>query len=326
MRALLVVLVLAGGCGSFEDPAIVIDLRPLAMVADPPEQLIPFDPNHPPDPSSIHLVPIQICAHVADPGAHRKLDFTMTACPPATGERCDPDDPSVLVGGGTIDDPEDAPTPQPACAQLDPSADLVAVVRQTVQDDPLQGFAQVDIQVVMSVGPQGGAPSEAVWASKRVRFGAQLPADRTPNHNPTLSAIQWELASAPAPEPHVLSFGRCIDGPPAIELAAGDTVHLTPVEPAGAREAYVVPTFDGSERAFVENLGYDWMAGAGSWEKDATGGAKDPVGNDPPLDTHWHAPRAKDVGPGGLDVPLYIVQRDERGGQAWYQTCVHVHP
>jgi hypothetical protein len=35
------------GCGSFEDPAIVLDLRVLAMRAEPPEQLFPVDPAQP---------------------------------------------------------------------------------------------------------------------------------------------------------------------------------------------------------------------------------------------------------------------------------------
>jgi len=51
----------------------------------------------------------------------------------------------------------------------------------------------------------------------------------------------------------------------------------------------------------------------------------DGFGNEPDLDTSWTAPPASKIGD-GKDVPFYIVQRDERGGQAWYETCVLVHP
>src|SRR5262249_18781507 len=131
VKRLSFLLALAAGCGKFEDPAIVIDLRTLAMVAEPPEQLIPFTPTMPPNPADIHLAPIQICALVADPGAQRMLDFEMDACPPTNDDRCDPAQPIALVGGGTIDDPEDAATPQPACATLDPGLNLLDVVKQS---------------------------------------------------------------------------------------------------------------------------------------------------------------------------------------------------
>ena len=87
----------------------------------------------------------------------------------------------------------------------------------------------------------------------------------------------------------------------------------------------MVPTFDGGEQRLTENLSYQWLAGAGKWKRSSTGGPKDPFGNDPVLDTVWTAPAAADVGD-GLDVPLWVIQRDERLGEAWYQSCVHVHP
>jgi hypothetical protein len=56
-----------------------------------------------------------------------------------------------------------------------------------------------------------------------------------------------------------------------------------------------------------------------------TGGPRDLAGNQAPLFTDWGAPRAEDIGE-GLDVPIYLVQRDERLGATWYETCVHVVP
>lgn len=322
MRFVIVIAVLAAGCGKFEDPAIVIDLRPLAMTANPVEQLIPYDPQHPPDPSTIQLAPVTICALVADPGATRQLEYTMTACPESNDDRCPTDEPSFVIGGGTFDDPEDADAPQIPCAQLDPGPSLFAVIHQAVVDDPLKGFDSIDIQVVMSVNAPGATPDQQVWASKAVRFGAQVPADRTPNHNPSVDEIDWLRADTTTGP---LTLGRCHDQAAPLEVAAGEQIHLAPVETPGARETYAVPTFDGGEQHITENLSYDWYAGAGKWDSAHTAGPRDPFGNDPPLDTSWTAPAADEIG-GGLDVPIYIVQRDERLGEAWYESCVHVHP
>jgi len=86
-----------------------------------------------------------------------------------------------------------------------------------------------------------------------------------------------------------------------------------------------VPTFDGGATMLHEALTYQWLATAGSWKRSSSGGPKDPFGNEPELDTTWTAPAASAVGD-GLDVSLWVVQRDERLGEAWYETCVHVHP
>jgi hypothetical protein len=326
MRVAFLSLLIVGACGTFEDPSIVIDLRPLAIVADPPEQLIPYDPTKPPDPTTIHLAPVEICALIADPGAARSLEFTMTACPDETDGRCDPDKPSVLVGGGTIDDPETAPTRQPACARLEANAALFAVVRQAVIDDPLGGFGQVDVMVQLRVNEAGAPPDQAIWAGKDVRFGAKVPAARTPNQNPTLTEIQWRPVGEDGPigDGMPLPLGRCAEGV-ALELGPEDTIELTPIEPAGARETYLVPTFDGGITTITENLSYDWLAGAGNWDASSTGGPRDGFGNEPDLYTQWTAPPADKIGDGKL-IPIYVVQRDERLGQAWYESCVHVHP
>jgi hypothetical protein len=323
VKRICALALLLGACGKFEDPAIVIDLRALSMVAQPPEQLIPYTPTMPPDPSQIHLVPVQICALIADPAAQRMLDFEMIACPPTNNDRCDPSQPSVLVGGGTIDDPEDAAAPQPACAQLDPSAGLFGVVRAAAIADPQHGFSSIDIMVMLRANPRGATDADAIYAAKGVRFGEQLPAGRTPNQNPALTELDWSRADATT---GTLALGRCHDQSAPLEVAAGEQIAITPVEPPGARETYVVPTFDGGSSTIVENLNYDWFAGAGKWERSSSGGPKDGFGNEPMLDTAWTAPTDPAVVGGGLDVPIYVVQRDERLGQAWYESCVHVHP
>jgi hypothetical protein len=323
VKRFILIAVLLAGCGKFQDPAIVIDLRTLSMVAQPPEQLVPYTPGKLPDPSMIHLSPVQICGLVADPGAERSLDYVMTACPPQNQDRCDPSVASFMIGGGTIDDPETSPTPQYPCATMDPGADLFNVVEAAAIADPFHGFDSIDIMVEMVVYPQGATPDEAIYAAKGVRFGQTLPAGRTPNQNPTLTEIDVARMDG---SKGVLPLGRCIDQMAPLDVAAGETIDLTPLEPPGARETYVVPTFDGGSQTITENLSYDWFAGAGKFSDGSTGGPIDAFGNMPPLDSKWTAPTdPKDVG-NGVDLSLYIVQRDERLGEAWYESCVHVHP
>ena len=44
-----------------------------------------------------------------------------------------------------------------------------------------------------------------------------------------------------------------------------------------------------------------------------------------PLFTEYRAPRAEDLD-GPTDIPLWIVQRDERLGTAWFESCIRVVP
>ncbi|HUJ58531.1 MAG TPA: hypothetical protein VLX92_08565, partial [Kofleriaceae bacterium] len=104
----IILVVCAAGCGSFQDPNIVVDLRVIGMTATVPEQVVDIDLSNPPPAAVIlqQLVPSTVCALVADPDhPGRRLRWSMTMCPPADYERCSDDDPEVLIGSGLLDDP-----------------------------------------------------------------------------------------------------------------------------------------------------------------------------------------------------------------------------
>ncbi|MCE9577864.1 MAG: hypothetical protein K8W52_32315 [Deltaproteobacteria bacterium] len=323
MKRLAALALALAACGTFEDPAIVIDLRILATTAQPPEQLIPIDPNNPPDPSTLTLAPVELCSLIAEPGIDRPLEWQMIACPPSNDGRCQDGDPTVIVGGGMIEDPETAPVPQMACGRLEGGAPTLLVLKNTIENDPLAGFDHVDIQVSIRVQPSGVPADQAIWGTKAVRYGAQVPAERTPNQNPTLTRIDADVGETGASVP--LTLGRCADQATPLTVAPGTRIKLLPVEPPSAREDYLVPTFSGGVRMLHENLSYQWLAGAGSYTRGSSGGPKDGVGNEPELDSTFVAPTSDVVG-AGLDVPLWVVQRDERLGLAWYESCVRVAP
>jgi hypothetical protein len=308
---LLALALLAAGCGSFEDPTIVIDLRVLAMQADHPELVLDFDPE---DPIAVvpqlEANPITVSALVADPGASRRLAWDMIACPPTNDLRCDPADPSTAVGNGVVADPETA-------VDLPRGSFVVGldVLQASVRADSLAGFGGVAFQVQLRVWPEGGNPDiDAVVASKRLVIAPRVPAERVANQNPTLAAL---LVDEDTNRP--MTPGRCEDaGAVRLEVDPEEEVVLLPVEPEGVRETYVLPTFDGGVRTITENLRYSWLATAGGWSTGSTGGPIDAFGNVPALDSTWTAP--KDAG----DVRLWLVQRDERGGLAWSEYCAHV--
>jgi hypothetical protein len=319
-RALVALALAATGCGSFEEPSLVIDLRLLAMTAEPPEQVLPVDPAHPED---VTLAPVEVCALIADPGAERGLSWSMTACPPTGDRRCDdPAAPTVAMGGGALADPDTAATPQVACATLPAGPGVLAILQDTIAHDDLSGFGGVDLNVMIRVVPDGGGEASAVYGAKAVRFSPQLPAERVPNTNPTLEQIALDLGVGATRD---LPLGRCAEQVAPLTLAPGQAITLAPIEPPDVREVYVVPTFEGGERTFTENLSYQWLAGAGDWSRTTTGGPRDAAGNQPPLDTSWEAPGPDDVG-AGVRVPLWLIQRDERGGGRWFESCVQVAP
>ncbi|HWM86618.1 MAG TPA: hypothetical protein VNO33_12290, partial [Kofleriaceae bacterium] len=75
-------------CTDFEDPEVVVDMRVLGMRAEPPEIVVPYDPQDPTRVNLADLVPVEICALVADPADGRGLDYSMSLCRPTSSGRC----------------------------------------------------------------------------------------------------------------------------------------------------------------------------------------------------------------------------------------------
>ena len=323
MRARLLAMCAIAGCGKFADPNVVVDLRVISLTATVPEQVIDIDLMNPPPPSQVlpQLVPSTVCALVADPGYDRQLRWSLTLCQQTSNDRCQ-DDPQVVIGRGLLDDP-DTTVPEPSmCGTVMPDANLVAIVLNTLGGDQLHGLQGIQYQVVLEVGGDGDDPANDVYGEKALQLAARIPPQRTANTNPYLTEIDASIDGA---DPVALPLGRCVDQPAPLVVAPEKKVRLTPIEPPGVRETYVIPTLDGSYETFTENLTYQWTAGAGKFSDGTTGGPRDAFGNEPPLFSDWTAPSATDL-QGTTDVPLWIVQRDERLGVHWYESCLRVMP
>lgn len=327
--AALVAALGAGGCGEFEVPSVVLDLRVLAMRAEPPEVVIPVTLEELPalaeDPARVQeiledLPDVEVCALIADPADSRALEFTLRACAPTDNLRCDEAEAApVDIASGTVEDPEEAATPVVACGTLAPSLSLFLVLQEALENDPLAGFGGVPAMVELSVRPAGAPLEEAQYAVKRVTYSVDHPPGRVANQNPSLAAVAREIGED---QTVAMPLGRCGDFA-APTLRPEDTLNFVPEEAMGAREEYTVATFDGGTRTFTENLTYWWYATGGSWQRHTTGGPRDVAGNDPPLDSEWTPPSDLD---GPREFQFWVVQRDERGGASWYQSCARVEP
>ena len=66
-------------------------------------------------------------------------------------------------------------------------------------------------------------------------------------------------------------------------------------------------------------------AGAGGFSRGSTGGPRDLTGNPPPLFSDFKSPATGDLDGSPL-ISLWIIQRDERLGVQWYESCLRIAP
>ncbi|MEM9489583.1 MAG: hypothetical protein AAGC55_10590 [Myxococcota bacterium] len=326
--AALAALVPATGCGDFETVSIVLDLRVLSMRGEPPEVLVPFDPSElPSSPDQLELAPVDVCALVADPNDDRSLDYSMNACAVTDSLRCDEPGSAVvpLVSDRTVADPERADAPIEVCGTVEPLL-LFEVVQEALEGDSLSGFGGINVLVDLAVRGAGEPVDNAVWAAKRIVYAPLDPPERKANQNPILDQLRIVRDGRNEDESVAAPFGRCSDIGEPFPVTRGELLTFAPVENEQSREDYVVPTFDGGVRMFTENHTYNWFATTGEWSPEFTGGPRDLAGNEPDLDSEWTAPDDPEEIGDGLDVSVWVVQRDERGGQSWYETCLRVTP
>ena len=328
-RALLVLL---AGCGTFQDPDIVIDFRVLGMSATVPEQIVDIDITQPVQPADIleQLVETKVCVLLSDKNFTRNLRWKMTLCNLNGDQRCNDGAPHSDLGEGLWPDPDLTPAPPEMCAVVPADGNLLGVILESLQGDQFKGLGGIYYGVSLVVGGEDADPTLDLYAAKNLRVQPRIPPELQPNNNPYLSGVDVRLAEdgdefMPLP----IENARCIDYANRFEdpiiVVPEQKIRFQPVEPDGVREVYVVPTTDGGSRTFTESLTYQWLASAGKYSSGSTGGVRDPFGNPPPLFTDWTAPKAKDL-EGPTDVSFWVVQRDERLGLAWYESCVRVVP
>lgn len=321
----LLLLVPLGACTTFQDPDVVVDLRVLAITADPPEQVIDVSMTTDPVMLLQQVVPSQVCALVSDRNFDRQLRYTWTLCAPASNDRCDSGSPHAILDSGLAPDPDTYPPP-PLCTTINPNGNLLGVVNDYLSGDQFHGLGGIYYGVDLQLGGADADPALDIFAEKALRLMPNIPADIQANHNPTLAGLVASDPNAEMTNSQPVALNSC-DAPGAqkLEVTPRQKIRLTPVEADGVRETYVTPTIDGGERTFTESITYQWIIGDGSLSTGDSGGGHDAFGNLAPLFTDFTAPYAEDLA-GPEDIPLWIVVRDERLGVAWYEACIHVTP
>ena len=323
MRALGLVTIALAACSSFENPEVVLDFRVLAMSAEPPEQVIDVDIQDPAPPIDLldQVVPTEVCVLLSDRDFDRRLRWEMTVCTFDSDLRCT-GGAMYTIGSGLWDDPELSPSTTRFCDSIQPDGNLLGVALYSYENDQLRGLGGIYYGLQLRIGGENDDPEQDLYAAKSLRLMPRIPAEITANTNPSIERVDVTL---PYGEPMPLAFGRCADQVAPLEVPAGTRVRLTPVEPEGVRETYVVPTIDGSSRMFTESPTYQWLASQGNYSSGSTGGTRDAFGNPAPLFTDWRAPAANDI-EGTTDIELWFIQRDERLGVHWYESCIRAVP
>ena len=319
------ILVLLAGCTTFEDPDVVIDLRVLAMTAEPPEQVIDVSMTTDPVMLLQQVVPAQVCALVSDRNFDRDLRYTWTLCAPRSDDRCDPASPHAILDSGVTPDPDQYPPP-PLCTTINPNGNLLGVVNDYLSGDQFHGLGGIYYGVDLQLGGADADPALDIYAEKALRLMPNIPADIQANHNPTMAGLVASDPNAAMTNLQPMVLNACdVPGAQKLEVTPRQKVRLTPIEADGVRETYVTPTIDGGESMFTESITYQWVIGDGSLSTGDSGGGHDAFGNPAPLFTDFTAPYAEDLD-GPEDIPVWIVVRDERLGAAWYDACIHVTP
>lgn len=263
MRAALVTALaaLSLGCGiDFEAQSEVIDLRTLAIQADPPEVL--FEGA---------LPPVSLRALVVDPrDPAREVQYRWRACGTTTDHRCDQATFVADLGGGSSALPELTST-----LTLDP--ELLDAARQS---DILRGFGGLVVYAELTVS-QGEADEEVAF--KEIVVQIALPDGTTPNRDPEAPGLLRDDADWPADEIPVVE--------PLQEVA------IEPTAPEGDAESYSVFRYDLETQDLEEHLGYRFFSSAGTWNREQTGGPPDAISTETTLASRWTAPEEPTADP-----------------------------
>jgi hypothetical protein len=305
IKALALALLLACGCTpSFESKEVVLDLRVLAVQAEPPEAQVDLDAGT--------IEDVQVTLLAVDP-VHPDQPATVQPrlCLPSDGSRC----------GKTAIDLRELAAPQGTIAfdlfsKVSDPRTLVPLVVAAQQDDKLKGLDGVRVQLELGVDTRD--PAGVQYGTKQLLFSTRAPGDPERNHNPRVAGLELIDLSDPL---HPVSRGTLAPGE-KIPLPSQRDLGLVPhlpcaaSAPAGNDCRYGIP--DGIEEYDAIDLTgrLVHLSEYPSWDFFTTDGAGlDRSGADEPL-RGVPAPAAGllRINAGSGTGTLWLVVRDGRGG------------
>jgi hypothetical protein len=278
MKRLLVLLAAVACTPNFQSQDQVVDLRILAVSAEPPEAQFDADGGA--------VDPVRITVLAVD-GTHRTAPATLTAqlCQPTDTRLCDQGlslPQGTLARDGGDEFSSTLAVPQPVLAQAAAANDLGA-------------FNGIRVQYSFSV--DDGDPHGAQSGDKIVIYS---PRGGQPNQNPRLTGLQLTRAGVPFLVAH--------DGD-QIAFNSGEEIGVEPLLADGARETYTTLDLRGDPVTLTEDPAYAFYTTPGAQFDNGT--ANEPVdGGAPPQGLTRFQPFF------GFGT-FWVIVRDGRGGETW---------
>jgi len=347
------------GCGTFDDPSTVKDLRVLGVAAEPSEVIL--EVTDPADVASVAIPPLTLTPLVIDP-AGRPVSVTISACandPSAPASPSAVSDPTGYPAGGvhnTVGSAlcDGAATEVPLATAVDlaasPSIEVAlgpawvaaAFARDVfvAADGKLHGGFDLGMPVVFQVTATAGG--DTVKAVKRAIFWANaVRADQRANTTPVIPGVRaYARRDEGTAEPLPDAVQALEAGAPADVTRDGlwiDPGTATDPTTTALAESYVTATLDPLTGQvgpvdLKETLTYSFYASAGTFSPQQTR-SEPPPGVVPRgrvhIESKYHPPKDMTNQPSAvagepLDVTIWIVVRDERGGASWVTRSLRV--
>jgi hypothetical protein len=351
-------------CTDFESPTTVIDLRVLGIKAEPSEILLDADVTNPAMPTidPANNPPVTITPLIVDP-LGREISYTVVACPnnpfgaappgpggmggggpfPSGGARtsvgstmCDPDSPLTwpMTAAPVVVPPDGA-----GSFTFRPSDDkLLAAFRADVFVDQfmhIHGGFDLGMPLNLQLNIQAGG--ESLIAIKRVLYWARRVSDaHTPNQLPTIAALNLfddrdptsgELLGGPQP---------LVVGTP-VRVPAGTKPWIDPAFDPALAEPYETTILDPTTHLAVpttvprERWRYAYYATAGTFAPFRTSSElQTGFTGTVHVESQYTSPTTVDGIPvdsmGRHLVTIWVVVRDDRGGEDWRLGTLEIVP
>jgi hypothetical protein len=340
----------ATACTDFADPSTVVDLRVLGIQMEPSEIIL--DVN---DPST--NLPVEMTPLILDPRG-RDVSYTVLACPndPFASAPPGPGGGGAFPSGGartTVGsapcDPGSANTWTLTSAPV--AVDLAAPAPFTLRltDAQLQAAFMADLFPDQYGNLHGGfdlgeplriqlniqAGYDSLIAIKRILYwGQRIDDAQAPNQLPVFDMVDFFLERDPITADPIGVVETLVEATPRA-IAATDRPWLRPA--AADAEPYETTILDPDTHRAVpvtvarETLRYAFYASAGTFEPARTSSELTPgfVGT-PHLESQYKPPKDVTTIPTDVDnkriVTIWIVVRDDRGGESWQTRSLQITP
>ncbi|MDH4273453.1 MAG: hypothetical protein OEW08_00290 [Gammaproteobacteria bacterium] len=324
MRGVIYVVIIAcalavtSSCTKFDTAGIIKDRRIIAIVAEPPEltkATLPMSGN---------LGVTAIVVEPGSPGATLSYEWGYCQVAPTAGPNPAGGGGGGPGGGGAVtsarcDDTDYQLVSSGASSSLPLTAVIAIPATLTAALNAGTALLVPEIRVQFNVDDNG----TGLYATKRIAVSTT---NLTPNHNPTLDAIEIEGVVAPTmPTTMNFTYSNCSEAK-RVTLDDGSKKRVCAYDIAptvsGMEDYTEYNRITGQMDARREQYTFAWYADAGSFKSETT------TQPDPRLlrpinegvATEWREPADKPTTP----VNIWLVVRDGRGGVAWTQRQINL--